>query len=425
MEPSIGLELPTEEARIRSARGRFAAMASAYFLGVFNDNFYKQAALILAVAAGRPELQGRALLVFTLPFLLLAAPAGWAADRFPKRRVVIGAKAVEVLAMGVGAVGVCTGHWWLIFAMLFLIGSQATFFSPALAGSIPELYPASYVTRANGVLRMVVTLAILIGVAAAGAALDLPGTGPWDIAMGRWAVAGTVLAVAGLGLVVSLFVVSGPAASPRAPFPWTGPLTTFKDLAACRHDPLLALSVAADTFIWFSGSLQLLLLNPLGVQQYELTLTATSGLIVAQMLGIGVGGLLSARLATGERWYRILAPSGLLMSVAMLAIAGVPGLPREMQVPLLFVLTAFVGVFGGLFLIPVESFLQVRPAPERKGAVLAAANFAIFGGILLSGPLSNVLNARWLPTQSFAVVGVASLVASLVLLLAFRLRRWS
>ena len=31
--------------RIRNARSKFAAMAGTYFVGVFNDNFFKQTAL--------------------------------------------------------------------------------------------------------------------------------------------------------------------------------------------------------------------------------------------------------------------------------------------------------------------------------------------------------------------------------------------
>ncbi len=49
---------------IRSARSRFIAMAATYFLGVFNDNFFKQAALLLAVVAGLSGLQGKATMLF-------------------------------------------------------------------------------------------------------------------------------------------------------------------------------------------------------------------------------------------------------------------------------------------------------------------------------------------------------------------------
>ncbi|MFA5187482.1 MAG: hypothetical protein WC551_13465, partial [Patescibacteria group bacterium] len=82
-----------DEAIVR-ARAKFVAMAATFSLGVFNDNFYKQAVLLLAVGAGRPDMQGYALALFTLPFIVFAAPAGWLADRFPKRTIVIGAKAV-------------------------------------------------------------------------------------------------------------------------------------------------------------------------------------------------------------------------------------------------------------------------------------------------------------------------------------------
>lgn len=50
---------------VRAARTRFLAMAATYFLGVFNDNFFKQAALLLAVAAGHSGLQGTATELFS------------------------------------------------------------------------------------------------------------------------------------------------------------------------------------------------------------------------------------------------------------------------------------------------------------------------------------------------------------------------
>jgi MFS family permease len=88
---------------IRRARGKFAAMAATYFLGAFNDNFYKQAMMLIAIASGKPEFQGYAAVVFTLPFVIFAAPAGWMADRFSKRKVVIWSKVLELAAMIFGA----------------------------------------------------------------------------------------------------------------------------------------------------------------------------------------------------------------------------------------------------------------------------------------------------------------------------------
>ncbi len=399
-------------------------MAGAYFLGVFNDNFYKQAILILAVAAGRNEMQGLAIAVFTLPFLLFAAPAGWVADRFPKRRVVIAAKWAELAAMLVGAAGIAHGRWGLILVMLGIMGTQATFFSPALNGSIPELFDEAEVTRANGILRMVVTLAILAGIALAGFALDSRGAGFLGIDRGRALTGAAVVLVALAGLAVSYGVVRRPAADPAAPFPWTGPWATLRSFAGIGRDPVLAFAVGASVFIWFAGSLQVLLINPLGLQQLGLSKALTSALIVAQLLGIGLGGLASARLTRGRAWHRTLVPASAVMGLVMLALAGVPLLPGPARVPACFALVGLVGVFGGLFLIPVESFIQTRPDPGRRGAVLAAANFAVFGGILLSGPLSNLFNAWWLPTTSFAFVGAFSLVLSVLIQAVLRKSTW-
>ena len=78
--------------RVRYARGKFIAMAAAFSLTAFNDNFYRTAAITLAKAAGLAWFQFIAMFVFGLPYLVFAAPVGWLADRFPKRRIVIGRK---------------------------------------------------------------------------------------------------------------------------------------------------------------------------------------------------------------------------------------------------------------------------------------------------------------------------------------------
>ncbi len=408
-----------DEAIIR-ARAKFVAMAATFSLGTFNDNFYKQSVLLLAVGAGHPEMQGYALALFTLPFILFAAPAGWLADRFAKRTIVIGAKTVEFAAMLAGAAGVCSGHGWLIYTMLGLMGLQATCFSPALNGSIPELYPATYVAKANAILRTFITIAILSGTAAAGFALDRTGLGWFGLACGPLTVAMVVIAVAAVGLLVSFGVPRLPAAAPSAKFPWTGPADTIRQLVEIGKDAPLATTIGADVFIWFVGSLQILLINPLGLTQFAMSSSVTSWLVVAELGGIAVGGLLGSRLANGPRWNRPVILSGVIFSLLMMIMAAVPLLPAYLRHPALFAIIAATGMAGGVFLIPVESFIQIRAAPERKGAVLAAANFVVFIGIMLSGFLSNLLNLAWRPTTSFGLTGILSLLIVIWLFVKYR-----
>jgi acyl-[acyl-carrier-protein]-phospholipid O-acyltransferase/long-chain-fatty-acid--[acyl-carrier-protein] ligase len=395
-------------------------MAGTYFVGVFNDNFFKQAALLMAVAAGKSEIQGYATIIFTLPFIVFASQAGWCADRFSKRSVVIAAKALELVAMIFGALGVLYGNWILILVMLGIEGTQATIFSPALNGSIPELYPPEYVITANAIIKMISTAAILIGIAVAGFVLDLQGTvGVWPL--NHATVAAVVIGISVCGVLMSFGVAKFPAASPKAKFPWQ-PFETLKVLYAIRLDSLLAISIAANTFFWFIGSLNVLAINELGLSQFKLSNSITSVLVVAELVGIAGGGLLSIYLAKKIKWYRLLAPAAAVMAVCMAAVGAVPYCAESAKLACLLTALAVLGIAGGVFVIPLESFIQVRPAADRKGATIAAANFAAFSGILLSGPTLNFFNRLAItPSSDFAIMGAMAAVVATSLFLSKKL----
>jgi MFS family permease len=369
--------------------------------------------MLIAVGAGRTGIQGIAAMAFLLPFVLFAAPAGWAADRVAKRSGVVAAKATELLGAAVGAAGLVTGKLWLMVGMVGLMGLQSAFFSPALNGGIPELFARGEVTRVNAVFRLLVTVGILVGTASAGIVLDFAGPSLFGAAFGRGALACAIVGFGVVGLAVSFGVPRRRAADPARPFPWAGPADTLRELRAACEDRLLGAIIGAAVFIWSLGALQLLLINPMGLSQFGLSKGHTGFLVAAQMLGIGLGGMLAARLAKGERWHRVLAPAAFAMALFLGAVSALPSLPAGWQVPLLYPLLGLVGAAGGLILIPCESFIQVRPAPERKGAVWASANFAVFLGMAVASGLSNLLNRLLLPTQSFGLLALSALLFGL------------
>jgi len=413
-------------------------------LGVFNDNFFKQAACLLAIAGDRAELQGYAGGLFALPFILFAAPAGFLADRFAKRHVVIAAKTLELAAMICGAVGMCIGNWPLILVMVFTMGVQATIFGPALNGSIPELFPASHVLKANSVLKTTTTAAILLGIIFACVALGQKQVAWHGISAGRLIVAGGVLAVSAMGLVLSLWVPSRPPANPAAKFPWSGPADTVRTLAALRTDRLLAATVILDAYVWFAAALEVFIINRMGMTQFHMDESNISFLQVPLLAGVAAGGLACGRLARKSgtetdfvreigvcpRFFRGLAPAALAMGAAMMLIAAVPLLenggntgtetdfvreiglsPRiSVQIVASCVLLFFTGGAGGILLVPLEAFIQYRPPADRKGQVIAAANCTAFIGILLGGLAFVVLDKFLRPTDAFGVLGALTLL---------------
>lgn len=409
--------------RIRKARSKFTAMGATYFVGVLNDNFFRQSALLMAVAADKSHLQGYATVVFTLPFILFAAPAGFCADRFSKRSIVIASKILELTAMIFAAIGIYYSNWMLILVTLFIMGLQSTLFGPSLKGTIPELYPAEYVVRANAIIRMLSTCAILAGIAVAGVVLDREGD-VGQVSLGQVLVASAVVGTAVIGLIVSFGVPKFPAASPKACFPWSGPLNSLITLYRVRSDRLLTVSITAKAFFWFIGSLQILVINELGMEQFGLTKTLTSALIVVELVGIAIGSLLSSYLAKGKRWYRVLGPAAVTMAVCMFTVAIVPHLPNSMRKCTVTGTLGILGLAGGMYSVPLASFVQVRPSAEVKGRVIAASMFADFTGILISGPVFFLLNAmRIKPSNCFAFKGVMVTAATIWLLFVLPKRR--
>ena len=408
------------KAQIRRARGLFAAMVVAYALGVFNDNFFKQVAVLKAEYEEMAWLKGLALGLFALPYLLFSAYAGWLADRFPKRNVIIGTKIWELAAMITGAIGVLTGSWVLILGMVFMMGFQSAVFSPSLNGSIPELYPASYVTQANATLKVFTTAAILLGMVTAGHCLVIGGT-VFAQPLNHVIVASVAIGISLVGVAASFGVPRRPAADPTAPFPLAGPVDTVRQLVDLRKDPPLARTVCADVFVWSVGALQLIIIPGIPKRQFGgMDEAVASNLMFAMLVGIAIGGVMAPRLARGANWHRVLAPSALAIGLLAFAAPAVMLLPPAVALWGLAALLLLLGMAGGLFMIPCESFIQVRPRAERRGTVIAATNFGIFAGIVLAGGLSMCFDKMLVPTTFLALTGLVSVPVAVWLRFAFK-----
>lgn len=408
--------------QIKTARAPFAAMATTYFLGVFNDNFFKQAALLLAVGAGLASLQGSATMLFALPFILFSAWGGWLADRFTKRNVVIGVKLLELAAMAIGAYGIITLNWYCILAMVFLMALQSTLFSPALNGSIPELYPEHFVPTANAMLKVTTTSAVLAGTALAGIGLDQH----WyelTIPFGRLLVAGAVLLIALLGIITSFGVARRTPTGVSRPFPWLGPIQSLKDVIGLKHDRPLLVAVLADGFFYFVASGSLLVINTLGLSELGLSRTATSMMSVALMAGVCLGSIVAARISRTCSWQRLLAPATACMGAGMLAPWAGSLLPESLRIAVTFGGLFAAGIAGGIFIIPVASFIQTRPAAADKGRIIGASNFVSFSAILGAGYLYSVAQPLGLPSVLLFGMGIICITIAPLFTLTARSQR--
>lgn len=417
------------ETNSRPHRGRnFLALVFTYSLGTFNDNFYKQVVLLLAVSVGLSTLQGWGTVIFGASYMFVAAWAGWWADRFSKKKVIIWAKVLELIAMAIGALGFYlfspsqTGSslsWILIFVMLSVMAAQSSIFSPALNGTIPEIYEESYIATANGIVKVFSTIAILVGVYLGGLLLNGVGKGSVTYHEKLIPIAIVVIAVAIFGFLFSFIVPKSEARGTKEKFPVLGPIQSFIDLYNLRKDFLLKIIIFASILFWFVGAFQIQLLNEMGENQFHWEKSMISMLIVAQMVGVAIGAVLAGYLDKGgKNWYRVLAPALFIMGLSLLALGFLDLIPSSIRYYSALSFLAIEGVAGGLYLIPIESFVQIRPKASKKGKVIAAHNFADFIGVIGSGfAFSFLYKLGVKPTGQFVITACLCFFVMFILIL--------
>jgi MFS family permease len=135
-------------------------------------------------------------LVQFVPALLLALPAGHAADQFERRRIVLYGQIVEGLAIAaLTALTFLHGiHEGGILALMFVIGVAKAFEFPATQSMLPALVPATILPRAMAANASAGQMAMIMG-PALGGFLYLAGPGVvYAVATGLYLVAAVLMA---------------------------------------------------------------------------------------------------------------------------------------------------------------------------------------------------------------------------------------
>ncbi|MCH5374480.1 MAG: MFS transporter, partial [Planctomycetes bacterium] len=118
----------------------FQGLLATQFFGAMNDNMFRWLAVPLAKGVIHPTTAlSLGLASFTLPYLLFAAHAGYLADRYSKRKVIVWCKVAEIVLMALGVLAVYLGSVTMLFVVVAMMGAQSALFAPSKFGAIPEL----------------------------------------------------------------------------------------------------------------------------------------------------------------------------------------------------------------------------------------------------------------------------------------------
>jgi acyl-[acyl-carrier-protein]-phospholipid O-acyltransferase/long-chain-fatty-acid--[acyl-carrier-protein] ligase len=388
------------------ADGGFQAFLWTQFLGAFNDNVYKMIVSIMALRlAADSQAGGRYLAlagaVFVIPFLLFAGPAGQLADRFSKTRVLQSTKALEIVIMLTGIVALLSHRIDLLLVVLFLLALQANFFSPAKYGILPEMMREAQLARANGLLELTTFVAIVVGTSFGTLLFEHWQATPLKIGL-------TLLGIALAGSAASLFITKTPASGSQTPFRWNPFYEVAIGIRSLRGRGTLWLTVMGISWFWFVGGLFQLSLLLLGKETLHASEWHVGLLVTALALGIGVGSVVAGKLA-GDHIELGLVPMGsAMMGACTIAL----GCTHSYEWALVWL--AAVGFAGGLFVVPLNAYLQDRAGAEEKGRVLATNNFLNMVGVVLASGVLWTLHDKlhWNAAHVIVALGVATLAAT-------------
>ena len=253
---------------------------------------------------------------------------------------------------------------------MLLLATQSTFFSPAKYGMIPEIVPNKHVSRANGILNMTTNVAVIAGMLAAGIVSDSLQSQSVGT-LGTWLPGIVLTGVAVVGLAAIVFLPRLRSMDPSMEIP-ANPLTTYisTSIKMCRS-PLMKVAVAW-AFFYLLATIVLLLVTELG-SVLKVNDTKVSYLLASIGISVGLGSLLAGFLSKGTIQLRFSKYAALGMAVSML-IAGFAPIYYWILLACLIAL----GLFAGLYAVPLQSLMQMLPSPNHRGSVLATSNALSF-----------------------------------------------
>lgn len=403
-----------------ASRG-FLALLATQFLGAVNDNILRW--YVIGIAKDYiPEgddgaiafVLSAGLACFVVPYLLFAAPAGYLADRFSKRKVIVGCKLAEVLimALAIGAVylGAQIDNFYVLFVVVFLMGSQSALFGPAKLGSVPELVDPTKISAANGILGLTTVIATVVGAGGGNYLGDVTGERGIPI---LWLSALVLIGVAALGVVTSLGIRRLQAANPTIRFPYDAVSQTIRDLRTLAADRAMLRVALGIAFFWSLGSLCNVNIDRFG-EDVGLEQRQLFPLLMALVVGVGLGSVLAGIWSGGKVELGIipLGAAGIAFSAVMLfTVHGELRTPEGdwTQMHYWACLWLFtLGISAGLFDVPLAAYMQHRSPVEKRGAILAASNFLTFGGMLLIAVIFAFLK-EFSARTIFLMAGLATL----------------
>jgi len=419
---------------------RFRPFFFTQFLGAFNDNVFKTALITLVAfhTARLTSIDGSTLAtllpgLFILPFFLFSATAGQLADKYEKSQIIRLVKVFEIGIMLFASAGFFLHNIWLLAAALFMMGMHSTLFGPVKYAYLPQHLKESEIVGGNGMVEMGSFVAILLGQV----------LGAWLAMQSEHALltSSTVLVIAVLGYWTSCGVPNSPAVAPKLKINWNPITETYRNIKFIWQHQAIWLTIIAISWFWFYGATLLAQFPNFAKNILHGDESLFILLLSIFSLGIGIGSLTCEKLSKGkvELGLVLFGATGLtlfgadlyfastsiyesLNNKALLDYATFIGMHYDAEGHLIFTYwrlladIALIGVFGGLYIVPLYAFIQTRSEKSHQSRVIAANNILNALFMVISALFSvQVFNMGLNIPQLFLVTALLNVIIMIYL----------
>ena len=329
-----------------------------------------------------------------LPLVLLSAPAGVAADRFDRRRLMIAADAAGATALALLGTAVLTGHaeFWMIVVVAFVDTSAAVLYRSGSSGAVKAVVPQSQLADASSVTMARMSTVRLVAPPVGGALFDLSRGLPFLVDAVSYAFS-----------TAALLLMQTPFQEERVP----GARTPFREgLAYFWSIPFLRTTVgmiAASNLVATGAPIALIIL----AHRHGLSAAAIGSFVAIQGVALLAGSTMSPLLR------RLFPMRAILLSEFWMALVYVAFLVY----PNVYVLAVCISLHAFWFpntdsAISAYSYTLI---PDRLlGRAMAAANTLRAASAPLGPLLAGLLLAHASAQVAIAVLAAPVVIAAIV-----------
>ena len=344
---------------------------------------------LVLTLTGSPFVLGLAAAARSIPVLILVVPAGIAADRFDRRKIVVATSVVATVASGLLAVLTIVGtiDIAMVLVIAVVLGISNAFEMPARQSYVSELIGKRDLANAIALNSLLFNGARVVGPALAGILVALVGPG--------WAFG--INALSFIPVIIGLLMISRVPAPRAAISARYAVPEALRYLRGERRVAVLLGLLAAQT-IFASGQF---ILGPALAQDLGQGAEGLGVLLAAAGAGAVVGGLrLAATANRSERW-RVLLLAGLALS------AGLGGIGLTQSYPITLLCLVVTGWGTVTFNASSNTLIQTIVPDRLRGRMMSLYTLVLLGLMPVGGVLMGALATQLGSAAAIALGGLA------------------